>query len=520
MNPVQLNIFSSRLSSVCELMGVVLKRTAFSPNIKDRLDYSCALFDWQGKLLSQAAHIPVHLGSMAFAMADIIDRFEWAPGDMLVFNDPFLGGTHLPDVTVVSPVFLDNSKLVAFVANRAHHANIGARAPGSMPVSSSLEEEGVLISPCFLKRRSGWVESTLDMLQMIDSDSVKGSDQKIATLHGDFSAQVSANEQGVERMSGLLTQWGESFFEEGVRTLNDYAESLARQRIEQIPDGIYRYGDVMDSDGFGARNLPMNVQICVAGSDVVVDFAGTAKQVIGNVNCPLSVTAAAVYYVFYCLLPRQTPACSGAFRFLNIEATRGSLVHAQGPAAVAAGNVETSMRIVDVVLGALSHAIPEQIPANSQGTMNNVAMGGRSGGASWNYYETLGGGHGASSKGDGLSAAQAHMTNTLNTPVESVEMHYPLRVEQYALRRGSGGKGTHVGGDGLVRSYRFLADAEVNLLTERRSNAPKGKGGGDGMVGANCLNGASVDDKVQLCVDDGDLLTIKTPGGGGWRISE
>lgn len=505
MNAIELSVFTSRMDAICEEMGVTLQRAAFSPNIKDRLDFSCAIFDARGGLCAQAAHIPVHLGSMAFAMAGIVRQFEWHAGDMVVFNDPFLGGTHLPDVTLVAPVFL-GAALQGFVANRAHHANIGAAAPGSMPISRCLEEEGVIIAPCKLIDRGKPRQQVLARLR---------SGQEMTALGGDFVAQVSANKVGLARLGELIAQQGSSAYREGLEALNDYAYRLARAELAKLPDGNYEFTDYMDDDGAGSRDIPIHVRVSINGSSIAVDFAGTAAQVEGNINCPLSVTAAAVFYVFRCLLPQHAPASAGLFRPLAISAPPGCLVNAQRPAAVAAGNVETSMRIVDAVLGALSAALPGRIPACSQGSMNNIALGASA--PRWDYYETLAGGCGAHAAGDGLSGRHSHMTNTLNTPVENLEMHYPLRVVRYALRQDSGGGGAHRGGQGIERAYEFLAPAQVTLLTERRRRAPWGlNGGGCGQSGQNMLNGGTLPPKCSFNVQPGDRVTVSTPGGGGW----
>jgi N-methylhydantoinase B len=512
MDAIELSLFSSRIEAVCEEMGAVLRRAAFSPNIKDRLDFSCAVFDAEGQLCAQAAHIPVHLGSMAYAMRDIVGGLAWEEGDMVVVNDPFLGGTHLPDVTLIAPLFLDNV-LLGFVANRAHHADIGGNAPGSMPISSTLEEEGIVIPPSRLVR-GGVLDGEL-------LGQIVGSTGNSQELHGDFAAQMSANRSGVARLGELVRGMGREAYATALQELNDYAERLARAALGEIPDGSYRFSDWLDDDGLGNSELAISALVTVEGGSIEVDFDGTAPQTAGNVNCPLSVAAAGVYYVFRCLMPEQTPACAGAFRPIAISAPRGSLLNAERPAAVAAGNVETSSRVVDVICGALAQALPGRIPAASQGTMNNLAMGARNGAARWDYYETMGGGMGAGPLGGGLSALQTHMTNTLNTPIEVLEMNYPLRLRRYAVRRGSGGAGARRGGDGLVREFEFLAPAQVTLLTERRRHAPWGlAGGAAGAVGENRLNGELLPGKTTVMVTPGDRLSIATPGGGGWGVPE
>lgn len=519
MNPVELGLFSSRIESICDEMGASLRRAAFSPNIKDRLDFSCAIFDSAGALTAQAAHIPVHLGSMAYAMGAIVEAVEWGPGDMVVVNDPYKGGTHLPDVTVIAPVFV-NETVVAFVANRAHHANIGATAPGSMPVSRSLHEEGVVIEPTHLLRAGRWQYGVLERLSGLPEGAGARDHHRLLAgpAAGDFAAQVSANRVGVERLQERITQYGIARYRGLVANLNDYACRLARASLQAIPAGRYGFTDHLDDDGAGTGPIAITAQVIVDADGVLVDFAGTAEQVPGNVNCPLSVAAAAVFYVFRCLMPEQTPACAGAFRPIRVHAPEGSLLNARFPAAVAAGNVETSTRVVDVLLGALAQALPDRIPAASHGSMNNLAMGALSAdGRRWDYYETIGGGMGASARGDGLSAVQTHMTNTLNTPVESLESHYPLRVRRYQIRRGSGGNGKYRGGDGIVREIEFLEPATVSLLTERRKLQPWGlQGGGSGASGRNRLNDVLLPGKITFEVKPQDLLTVETPGGGGW----
>jgi N-methylhydantoinase B len=509
MDPIQLAVFASRIAAVCDEMGAMLRRAALSPNIKDRLDFSCAVFDAAGELCAQAAHIPVHLGSMAYAMAGIVGQLEWRHGDMVIVNDPYLGGTHLPDVTLIAPVFVEQ-KLVAFVADRAHHADIGASTPGSMPVSQRLDEEGVIIPPSYLMRMGALDEALLD--------SIVSATGNAEQSRGDFAAQISANRAGVERLFLLVCEMGADGFKESLAQLNDYAERLASTALQQIPEGEYCFSDVMDDDGMGNRDIPIQTRLKVSSGSIEVDFSGTAAQVSGNINCPLSVAAAAVYYVFRCLMPAQTPACAGSFRRIHISAPQGSLLNARRPAAVAAGNVETSTRIVDVVMGALAKAIPLRMAAASHGSMNNVAMGAR-GEEGWDYYETLGGGMGASPVGVGLSAVQTHMTNTLNTPVESLEMHYPLRIRRYQVRRGTGGAGEYHGGDGLVREFEFLQPATVTLLTERRLHSPWGLNGGQpGAAGRNSLDGRPLAGKATIAVRSGQRLTVETPGGGGWGM--
>lgn len=510
MNPVQLKLFSSRVNAICDEMGLVLRRSAFSPNIKDRLDYSCAIFGASGELHAQAAHIPVHLGSMAYAMGDIVGGRDWQEGDMLILNDPYLGGTHLPDVTMVAPVFdWESAELRGFVANRAHHADIGCETPGSMPVSSTLEEEGVLIPPTLLLRK-----------QCVQKTDIPLPDLQGNSLGGDFAAQAGANQLGVQRLQELIAKTGTAKYQQGMVELNDYADRLCQQSLARLSVGRYSFTDYLDDDGLGTKNIKLAVEIRVATEEITIDFTGSADQVPGNLNCPESVAAAAAFYCLRCLMPEEAPACEGLFRRISLQTRPGSVVNARRPAAVAAGNVETSMRLVDLVYGALAQALPESIPAASQGSMNNIAMGRIDAREDrrWDYYETLAGGMGGGPAYAGLSAVHSHMTNTLNTPVESLEMHYPLRVRRYAIRRGSGGAGLHRGGDGVTREYEFLEPAQLSLLCERRERSPWGlEGGGSGHRGENFLNGKPLPAKSTLSVMAGDRLLINTPGGGGWK---
>ncbi len=450
--------------------------------LTEHTDFSCAVFDAAGGLCAQAAHIPVHLGSMAFAMAALVARMQWAEGDMVILNDPFLGGTHLPDVTVVAPLFADG-ELAAFLVNRAHHADIGASSPGSMPVSRSIHEEGQVIEPVHLIRRGSLDEQLLGR--------ITGGTRNPSDARGDFFAQIGANRAGVVRVGELIAQIGHAGFCLGVEALNDYGERLAVGALRELPEGTFSFEDLMDDDGQGHRDIRIRVRIEIKDGTAHLDFSGTAGQVPGNINCPLAVAAAAVLYVFRCLMPRQTPACAGSFRPVTLSVPEGCLLNASFPAAVAAGNVETSTRVVDVVTGALAQAVPERIPAASHGSMNNLAMGSAIPGASWDYYETIGGGMGAGALGGGLSGIQTHMTNTLNTPIEVLEARFPLRVSRYGLRYGSGGRGR--------RPWRRRPGAGAAVPRPRcsfspdrtpQSSSPWGcGGGGPGRRGRNLLNG-------------------------------
>lgn len=486
-----------------------LRCAAFSVNIRDRLDYSCAVFDAGGRLLAQAADIPVHLGSMAYALHGVVKRFDWAAGDMVVFNDPYAGGTHLPDVTLLAPVF-HNDCLCGFVANRAHHADIGADAPGGMPLSSRLEQEGIIIKPQHLvkggKPDDGLLESFI-------AGSRNSTDER-----GDYLAQISANRIGGTRLCEMIDGMGEGAWFDARDQLNLYGQQFARAIVAKIPDGEYHFSDVMDDDGFGHTDIRICVALTVKETAITVDFDGTSDQVEGNINCPKAVTVAAVYYVFRCLLPTYAPTCQGMFSLLSIRVPEGCFLRADDGCAVVAGNTETSQRVVDCLLGALALALPDQSVAASQGTMNNIAMGNADTDTdAWSYYETVAGGMGAGEGFCGHSAVQTHMTNTFNTPAEVLEMKYPLRIRSYCIRYGSGGCGRFTGGDGVVREFEVLATTQVTLLTDRRRHAPWGGAGGDsGLPGSNFFNGEKIAGKVSLIAGRGDYLRIETPGGGGW----
>ncbi len=517
---VTISLFAHRLSALCEEMGAVLKRSAISPNIRDREDFSCALFDREGQLISQAAHIPVHLGSMAFAMADVVGAFDWQPGDVVVFNDPALGGTHLPDITVVVPVFLDTDRgsvLFAFSATRAHHADIGGKSPGSMGVETCLADEGLIISPCY------WFEAGREHAALVRQfrEYVRAPEERL----GDLSAQKAACIVGARR----LAEFPVAGLNEKIDALMAISEAYGCSAIHAIPDGEYQFEDALEDDGCASGPLAIRVSITISGDSAIVDFTGSAAKTLGPVNCPMAVTAASVLYVFRCLMPAHTPQTSAIFHPISIVVPEGCLLHAKDGAAVAAGNVETSQRIVDVVLGALAQAIPERIPAAAQGTMNNVIFGGqydgceKTDGDDWLYYETLAGGMGAHSAGNGLSAVQCHMTNTKNSSIEVLEMHYPLQVSEYAVRPVSGGDGLFAGGNGMIREWVVRSDCSVSLLTERRTSSPYGlSGGASGAAGRNrlCRQGEwqELAAKGSWQLKAGDTLRIETPGGGGFGV--
>jgi N-methylhydantoinase B len=518
LSPADLQIAHHRLAAIAEEMGLALCRSAFSPNIKERRDYSCAVFDAGGALVAQAAHIPVHLGSTPLSVAAAIAQRPMRDGDIVVLNDPYAGGTHLPDVTVVAPVFA-RGRLVGYVANRAHHADIGGISPGSMPLASEIYQEGLRLPPVYLARGS-----------VIDDDVLRLflANTRVATeRRGDLLAQVAALRVGAERLQAFVDRAGAAAARQAMAALQDYAERLTRAALRALPRGTWRARDVLDDDGFGSRDIPIAVTVRLRGGRALVDFAGSGAQVRGGVNANYAVTVAAVYYVFRALIGRGVPTNAGFMRPIAVRAPAGTVVNADFPAAVAGGNVETSQRIVDVLLAALARALPDRIPAAGSGTMNNLAFGGtwrRRGAAAptqFSYYETIGGGAGGGPRGAGCDAVHTHMTNTLNTPIEALEAELPVRVVRYAIRAGSGGRGRHRGGDGLVREFAFLAPAQVTLLTERRRSRPPGAaGGGAGAAGRNELRrgrtARPLPAKGSLAVRPGDHIRIATPGGGGW----
>ncbi len=531
MDPVLLEVMKAMLTAVAEEMGATLGRTAYSPNIKERRDYSCAVFDARGEMVAQAAHIPVHLGAMPLSVQAALARFgPLAEGDIVVLNDPYFGGSHLPDLTMVAPVYLEG-RLLGYVASRAHHADVGGMVPGSMPLARELYQEGLIIPPVKVQERGEVQQAVLDLI----TRNSRTPEERL----GDLAAQIAAQRIGIRRLQELARRYGADTLTAYMAHLQDYAERMVRALIRRIPDGTYTFVDHMDDDGFGTTDIPIVVTVRVQGDTMEVDFTGTVPQVTGGINAVRSVTLSAVFYVLRCLLEDDAvPTNAGIFRPVRVVLPEGSLVHARFPAAVAAGNVETSQRIVDVVLGALAQALPEVVPAASQGTMNNLTIGGvdpRTG-EPFAYYETIAGGMGASAKADGLSGVHVHMTNTLNTPVEALEYAYPLRVTRYALRRGSGGAGWHRGGDGVVREVELLADATVTLLTERRRYAPYGlQGGAPGEKGENLYfpgpdealaeplaslprRGPAVvlPGKISFQGRKGTRVRVVTPGGGGW----
>jgi N-methylhydantoinase B len=484
---IQLQVLGEALRAVAEEMGAVLIRSAFSANIKERRDCSTAIFDERGRMIAQAEHIPVHLGAMPDAVAAVMAR-EPKPGEVWILNDPFAGGTHLPDVTMVSRTTL------GYAVSRAHHADVGANEPGSMPAESrTLAEEGVVIPPTRLEA------GVLDALVA----RMRNPEER----RGDFRAQLAAHRLAEQRLDELRARRGRGEVEAAMDELYAYSERVVRAAIAALPDGRYDAEDMLEAVD---EDLLVRAAVTIEGEEIEIDFTGTAPQHGGNLNCPLAVARSASYFVVRCLTDPDLPASGGAFAPVKVTAPEGCLVNARPPAAVAGGNVETSSRIVDVLFAAFGQAV--DVPAQGQGTVNNVTLGNDR----FTYYETIGGGQGACPDADGPSGVHVAMSNTLSTPVEALELQYPLRVERYALRLGSGGEGAHRGGDGVVRELRALEPMRLSLLTERRGHAPRGAaGGGAGAPGRNVVEGREVPAKATLDLEAGDVVTIETPGGGG-----
>lgn len=513
IDAISLAVFNNLFSSVAEEMGVALQRSSFSPNIKERQDFSCALFDARGRMVAQAAHIPVHLGSMPASVTSALNTFpQIEPGDIIVLNDPYHGGTHLPDVTMISPVF-SRGDVCFFVASRAHHADIGGMSPGSLPLSQDLYQEGLIIPPLKLAHK-GTMQAGI--ISMITANSRSPEERE-----GDIKAQIAAQQIGERRLQALISR-------HGIETLLAHAPALmsyARQRTEKIlaaiPAGKYQYQDVLEGPPPAEEDLPIHCTVTVDDSRMMVDFQGSASQIAGNLNAVKAVVQSATWYCIRLLAEDEIPMNHGCFQPIEIATPPRSILNPDFPAAVAAGNVETSQRIVDVVLGALAQALPHKIPAASQGTMNNIAFGGTDHGKTFVFYETIAGGHGAGPDADGLSGRHSHMTNTRNTPIEAMEHALPVQILSYRLRSGSGGAGRFRGGEGIKRTYKFLAPATVTINSERRKHPPYGlQGGHPGQTGRNRLI-RDGDEKILRAketfqVEAGDVLVIHTPGGGGW----
>lgn len=519
VDPITLELYRHRFAGVAEEMGITLRRTGYSPNIKERLDFSCALFDGRGRLIAQAAHIPAHLGAMPASVVTILEHFqEWEPGDVVIVNDPFAGGNHLPDITMVSPVFAVPSAPLPdfFVASRAHHADVGGMSPGSLPLSTEIYQEGIIIPPVKLYK-AGRLDA--DLLRLI-LRNVRTPDER----RGDLAAQRAAAAVGERRLVELVAAFGRDQVLDYAEHLLAYSERVTRAAIAAWPDGVYRAEDVLELvESERVTLVPLHVTATIAGDQVTFDFTGTAPVMRGSLNAVIAITQSACYYVVRCLVGEVAPMNDGCFAPVRVIAPPGCVVNAGNPAAVAGGNVETSQRITDLVLAALAAALPDHVPAASQGTMNNLTIGGRrEDGSVYAYYETIAGGMGASAEGPGLSGVQVHMTNTLNTPIEALERNFPFRLLQYSLRPNSGGGGRHRGGDGVIREYLLLAPATVTMLSERRAVAPWGLAGGlPGAPGCNLLihpdgRHEELPGKFTRYLPAGTRLRIETPGGGGW----
>jgi N-methylhydantoinase B len=534
-DPVELEVFKNLYHSIAEEMGAALRRTAFSPNIKERRDYSCAVFDGAGEVIAMGDHMPVHLGSMPMSVRAAIAAREMEPGDVVLLNDPFRGGTHLPDITLVAPVFAGvargrerprhPSRCDFYVASRAHHADVGGAFAGSMGLCREIYQEGLRIPPVKLMRAGVMDRDVLALLL----NNVRTPEER----EGDLGAQIAACHTGAERLQEICTRYGVEKVKRAAEELLDYSEELMRAFLRRVPPGIYRAEDFLDNDGITDMPIRISVTLNVRSGQgprglgahlITVDFTGSDPQVEGSVNAVAAITYSACFYVFRCLLAEDVPATAGLMRPIEVIAPEGTIVNALPPAAVAGGNVETSQRIVDVLLRALAQAIPDRIPAAASGTMNNLTIGGTDPrtGEPFAYYETLAGGMGARPGKTGVSGVHTHMTNSLNTPAEALEYAYPLRVRKYSLRRGSGGQGKYGGGDGIVREIEVLTDCEVTLLAERRSRGPWGlSGGGDGAPGRAWLirrdgSEQEMSGKFSARLHSGERIRIESPGGGGW----
>lgn len=518
-DPTRLEVFKNLFHSVAEEMGGALRRSAFSPNIKERRDYSCAVFDSAGEVLAMGDHMPVHLGSMPRSVEAAVAAIRLEPGDIAVLNDPYAGGTHLPDVTMVMPVFLRGVMGPAFyVANRAHHADIGGAQAGSMGLSREVFQEGVRIPPVKIYAAG---KPATDLLKMLLANVRTPRERE-----GDLTAQIASCRLGGRRLAEIVARYGRAEVARYSRFLLEYSNEMMRSALRAIPNGIYRAEDYLDDDGISAKPIRLAVAIRLRGETAEVDFSGSDSECQGSVNAVAAIAESAVFYVFRCLLDEQVPATSGLMRSIRVIAPAGTIVNARPPRAVAGGNVETAQRIVDTLLRAMARAVPMKIPAASSGTMNNFTFGGsdtRLGrdGEPFAYYETIAGGMGARPGRDGISGVHTHMTNSLNTPTEVLEITYPVRVRQYGLRRGSGGRGKYRGGDGIVREIELLVDAQVGLLSERRKIAPYGlAGGGAGAKGKNQLISRRwsklLPSKCGFYARAGDAIRIESPGGGGW----
>jgi len=510
MDAIEITIFKNIFQSISDEMGNILQFSAFSPTIKERKDFSCALFTAEGESFAFGTHIPVHLGAMPLSVKAALAEMQFREGDMVILNDTYRGGTHLPAIPLITPLF-QNQRIAFFVANRAHHSDVGGMWAGSMPLSSEIFQEGLIIPPVRLLKRGAINKEVLEMILT----NVRTPEER----QGDLMAQIAANKRGMRRIEECIEKYGLSTIDNYSHHLINYTEKLFRILIQDIPDGTYYYEDFLDDDGFKTRDISIKVRVEVKDDTLTIDFTGSSPQVKGGINTNHAVTYSAVLYVLTTLLAEDVPINSGIMRPVKLILPPRSIVNASRPAGLAGGNVETSQRIVDVLLGALAQALPHKIPAASQGTMNNISFGGNG----FAYYETLGGGCGAGPGYHGQSGVHSHMTNSLNTPIEALEINFPIEVETYALREGSGGQGRFSGGNGLIRAYKFLEDTRISILSERRRRSPYGLHGGEpGKPGANTLHlnhtkeTITLNSKSNIEINAGDTLIIETPGGGGY----
>src|SRR5713101_487815 len=538
-DPIELEVFKNLYHSIAEEMGAALRRTSFSPNIKERRDYSCAVFDSEGQVIAMGDHMPVHLGSMPMSVAAAVEDCELEPCDVVMLNDPFRGGTHLPDITLVMPMYVSGMRSGGrgrppyttpdfYVASRAHHADVGGTYPGSMGPCREIYQEGLRIPPVKIMRGGKIVADVLALLL----NNVRTPEER----EGDLGAQIAACQTGARRLTEICGRYGLARTKRAAGELLDYSEEMMRSFLGTVPAGTYRAEDFLDNDGVDDKPVRIAVTLRVQGRSgkssrakkrpaaITIDFTGSDPQVQGAINAVEAITVSACFYVFRCLLREDVPATAGLMRPIEVIAPSGTVVNAKPPAAVAGGNVETSQRIVDALLRALAQAIPDRIPAAASGTMNNLTIGGIDPRTSepFAYYETIAGGMGARPSKPGVSGVHTHMTNSLNTPVEALEYAYPLRVRRYSLRPGSGGGGKHRGGDGIIREIEVLTECEVTLLADRRTRGPWGLAGGEaGAPGRAKIirRNGSVEEmpgKFSTRLLPGERIRIESPGGGGW----
>ena len=539
-DPIELEVFKNLYHSIAEEMGAALRRTSFSPNIKERRDYSCAVFDSAGRVIAMGDHMPVHLGSMPMSVAAAVEHGALEPGDIVMLNDPFRGGTHLPDITLVMPVYVQKIKSSGrgrplhtpipdfYVASRAHHADVGGTYPGSMGPCREIYQEGLRIPPVKIMRGGKIVADVLALLL----HNVRTPEER----EGDLGAQIAACQTGARRLTEICGRYGLARTKRAAGELLDYSEEMMRSFLGTVPAGTYRAEDFLDNDGVDDKPVRIAVTLRVQGRSgkssrakkrpaaITIDFTGSDPQVQGAINAVEAITVSACFYVFRCLLREDVPATAGLMRPIEVIAPAGTVVNAKPPAAVAGGNVETSQRIVDALLRALAQAIPERIPAAASGTMNNLTIGGIDPRTSepFAYYETIAGGMGARPTKDGVSGVHTHMTNSLNTPAEALEYAYPVRLRRYSFRPGSGGRGLHIGGDGIVREIEVLTEAQVTLLADRRSRGPYGlSGGADGAPGRTVIvrqdgSEQEIPGKTSIRLRSGERVRVESPGGGGW----